>query len=130
MKVFLSVCLCLLFIHCSPSHVLSEGNYKLKVNNCYKLIDSNYELCLDSISDSRCPEDVVCVWQGNAAVYFSLKSINEKTKFTLNTFGGFQTDTILKGFQFSLIDVLPYPKNASSQNQKEFIINLDISESE
>ncbi len=128
MKVCCSLFLSLIIISCSSNDILSYGNYKLKNNRCYNLIDSNYELCVDSISDSRCPEDVVCIWEGNAKVYFSLKSPNENTSFTLNTFRGFQTDSILKGFKFTLLDVLPYPVNTTSSEQNNYNVEINITD--
>ncbi|GAA4290134.1 hypothetical protein GCM10023163_03150 [Aestuariibaculum suncheonense] len=119
-----------MFITCYTDNALTYGNYKLKNTNCYKLSPSEYKLCVDSVSDSRCPINVNCVWEGNAAVYFTLSSKHEDIPFTLNTFSNFKQDTIINGITFSLVDVLPYPDTTNARNQEAYYVNIDISDSE
>jgi hypothetical protein len=62
------------------------------------------------IGDSRCPEDVVCVWEGDAELKFKLTINNEQIYFTLHTARNyFNTDTTIWNYNINLIDVLPYP---------------------
>lgn len=58
-------------------------------------------------SDSRCPKDVKCVWEGNAAVTLEHSFINRNpVRFTLNTTNQ-PRDTIINGYKFALLDVVP-----------------------
>jgi hypothetical protein len=68
-------------------------------------------ICLDSVlNDSRCPNGVQCIWQGNAEARFKfIKSGNSKVYFNLNTFPGFTNDTIIGGYKFTLKTINPYP---------------------
>jgi hypothetical protein len=58
------------------------------------------------LEDSRCPTDVVCVWEGNARLSFTM---NDGITFSLNTHAGFIRDTLLAGRGIGLIGVLPGP---------------------
>ncbi len=79
-------------------------------------LDSNNDavrICFDSLlEDSRCPEEVVCFWQGTAVAKFLFSVSNVEHAVTLSTFdlpGVYRSDTILMGYKIKLVDVRPYP---------------------
>ncbi len=87
----------------------------------------NYEnqlsLRMDSVlSDSRCPSNVVCVWEGNAEVRFLFTVDSIQTDFVLNTHGGsqFNTDTVIGGYEIKLLRLSPYPKDPGEILQVEY----------
>jgi len=90
----------------------------------YYDLDNDFSLQIDSLlGDSRCPEGVTCVWQGNAQVRFNLVvQGNYQYFFTLNTHDGprFPSDTLINDIDFQLVRVEPYPQFNSP-------INLDTS---
>jgi len=60
--------------------------------------------------DSRCPTDVVCIWQGNAAVEITL-GLGEGPShpYTLNT--GIEPHAVdFNGFRVTLVNVRPAPR--------------------
>ncbi len=62
------------------------------------------------VSDSRCPVDVVCVWEGEAEVKLKFSVNATFEDFTLHTNKNyFNTDTTLIAYNIELIDLLPYP---------------------
>lgn len=69
--------------------------------------DLSFRLSIDEIQDSRCPEGVVCVWQGEVSVKLSIDSGNEES-MVLSSYH-VPVDT-LGNHRFSLIEVYPYPK--------------------
>jgi hypothetical protein len=71
----------------------------------------NLSLRVKNLDDSRCPNGIVCVWEGNASVEFQLATKKGKYKFTLDTHNppNFKNDTVIEGIKYQLIDVLPYP---------------------
>lgn len=72
--------------------------------------EGNYICFVRVTEDSRCPEGVVCIWQGNARAEFRYSgSGNEPVVFGLNTYAGFTTDTIIGDYKFTLKNVTPYP---------------------
>lgn len=85
--------------------------------------ENNLILRMDSVlNDSRCPSNVVCVWEGNAAVRFLFTVDSIKTDFVLNTHGGnqFNSDTVIGGYSIKLLDLSPYPEDPGEILQVEY----------
>lgn len=74
------------------------------------IYDSEFQtyICFDSVlTDSRCPQGVVCVWAGNAAARFKFDKLNNNPFFIdLYT----HTGTIINGYDFTFLELSPYPK--------------------
>ena len=65
------------------------------------------------LSDSRCNRNVVCVWQGDAAVRLKAVSSSGTIEATIHT--GIEPRTITLGDRaISILDVSPYPGSADS----------------
>ncbi len=124
-----------LLISCSPDESESDDfaalkfdkNSTLKINHCLDIEATEYSLCFDAVNDSRCPANANCVWEGNAAANFVLKSTTGNTSFTLNTHNIFTRDTIINNLKIELIGVLPYPLNTNTTNQPEYAVEIKIS---
>lgn len=135
MKNILLILLTLLVYSCSKdvNHPISQNNLKVGGNvildygKCLKTIDKEYEICLISINDSRCPSDVVCVWEGDAAVEFNLKSNTENNYFTLHSNNKFQQDTIINNLKIKLLNVFVDPDSDNPPNQSGYSVELSIS---
>ena len=100
----------------------------LKYSELYCNPDYEIRLSFDSLSDSRCPIGVVCFWEGNASFRLIVKSDSiESSSFKLNTNAKFLTDTLVNGFHYELIDVLPYPQVDKDYQLNDYILQLIIS---
>lgn len=98
------------------------ANFETKVNYEHNLI-----LRMDSVlNDSRCPSNVQCVWEGNAAVRFLFTVDSIQTDFVLNTHGGnqFNADTVIGGYNIKLLDLSPYPEEPGEILQVEYYTEL------
>ncbi len=97
----------------------------------------NYEgagwLLADSISDSRCPFDYVCVWEGAAQgqitmdiagklhhVPFKVKGLCDPSQ---NTCGNV-LDTL--GYHIQFISMDPYPVEFDQIPQQDYILKLEV----
>jgi hypothetical protein len=104
---------------------------ELKVNECVS--NNSISMCVDSVyNDSRCPMDVICVWQGNAAVAVSF-TLNETVHhLTLNTgnTASLPSDTTIQQFKISLNELAPYPISSSTIAQEDYRISLKVEELE
>lgn len=100
----------------------------LDSRKCLKIDDKEYEICLVSINDSRCPTDLICIWGGDAAVEFYLKSNTGNKSFTLHTHSNYQQDTVLNSLKIKLVDVLPYPKANNPIELSSYSVELRITE--
>ncbi|NCB09501.1 MAG: hypothetical protein EOM73_15235 [Bacteroidia bacterium] len=77
------------------------------------------------INDSRCPSDVICIWQGEAVVKIAVETPLSGS-LELSTFNNL-TDTI-GPYSFELIDVAPYPISTKTIRLEEYKVTLKISE--
>lgn len=66
--------------------------------------------------DSRCPEDVECVWEGNAEIEVEVRKGGEAVTLELNTSSGFATRATAFGHAFELVELHPYPKTAADES--------------
>ena len=99
----------------------------------YKQVYSNAEnglsIKFDSVlSDSRCPVDVICVWEGDAELKFTFSDKDGKVEFILHTARNyFNTDTLLLGYQIELLDVYPYPHSQREIKAEDYKAKMMIS---
>jgi hypothetical protein len=95
----------------------------VKVGDEYLSDVQSLKFKITEMQDSRCPSDVVCIWQGEALVTIDVESPVEG-KLTLSTFDN-QLDT-LGNFSFELVEVLPYPVSTKIIKLEEYEIRLKI----
>lgn len=78
---------------------------------------------VELVSESRCPTDVVCVWQGDAAVKLSGTTKAGLIESTIHT--GVDPRTMeVGGYQLRLLDVRPYPRQAPSTQAKSVVVRI------
>lgn len=127
MKKALLMLLPILLFNCSKDTNIDKS-ITLRHDECLDIVNTEYELCWESISDSRCPFDVVCVWEGDAVVNFKLNSNLENRSFTLHTNKSFQQDTLINGLNIKLLGVFPYPASTTPIDQSDYSVELSISD--
>ena len=120
MKLLLSI---LLFItltafvnSCSKSgNKFNEGTIELKLLDCANgnIAGVNLKLCFDAVvSDSRCPANAVCIWQGAATASFSFTKNGKTHRFNLSTINmppNYTKDTVIAEYKIEFINLFPYP---------------------
>ena len=84
---------------------------EIELGKTAEISESGLSLRIESIEDSRCPDGVVCFWEGNASVEFQLITKKGEYSFTLDTHSPpyFKNDTVIEGVKYHLKNVLPYP---------------------
>ena len=120
MKLLLSI---LLFItltafvnSCSKSgNKFKEGTIELKLSDCENgnIAGDDLKLCFDAVvSDSRCPANAVCIWQGAATASFSFTKNGKTHRFNLSTINmqpNYTKDTVIAEYKIEFINLFPYP---------------------
>lgn len=99
----------------------------LKVGECSS--NNTLSLCVDSVyNDSRCPMDVICIWQGNAAVAVSFSINGNVHHLTLNTANTntLSADTLIENYRISLDELAPYPISSSTIDQNDYQAKLMV----
>jgi len=120
MKVFLSILLfttLTAFVNsCSKSgDKFREGTIELKISECEdgRIAGNDLKLCFDAVvSDSRCPANAMCIWQGAATATFSFTKNGATHRFDLSTITmkpNYTKDTIIAGYKIEFINLSPYP---------------------
>jgi hypothetical protein len=80
----------------------------------------SFQVLVVSISDSRCPSDVVCIWGGIASVTFLIES----NEFSL-LIGQTKTFSVgQKNYELKLEDVTPYPNTKVANQEKKAVFIL------
>jgi hypothetical protein len=72
--------------------------------------------------DSRCPEGVVCVWQGNAEVILDVSG----NEISLNT-ALEPKEAVMGTYTIRLQDVFPYPKMDEAHAPEDYSIEIIVS---
>src|SRR6188768_4597251 len=108
MKLLLSI---LLFITLTAFvNSCSKSGNKFKNGN---IAGDDLKLCFDAVvSDSRCPANAVCIWQGAATASFSFTKNGKTHRFNLSTINmqpNYTKDTVIAEYKIEFINLFPYP---------------------
>ena len=133
---FIILVLTLSLFCCSDNPNSDEQNYfdlgkKFSINFGETLYHNTVNLSIkfDSlIGDSRCPVDVVCVWEGDAEIKLKFSANSIYNDFTLHTNKAyFNANTTLLDYKIELLDLLPYPnteiQHLITQYEAEIVIS-------
>ncbi|MCX2738888.1 hypothetical protein [Pontibacter anaerobius] len=94
------------------------------------------EMEVEEVADSRCPEDVVCVWYGNAVAKLKIYSNSGNSQALTFCIGDcrpapFQSKHTLitevggKKYEITLLEVIPFPntKQKTENKQVKLLVN-------
>ncbi len=89
--------------------------FQLKINQTTSLESNAIKITfLNVTSDSRCPSDVTCIWQGEAKIFVNIiKDNNDLGNFNLTSRAGAQDLAIqsFDGHSIQLVTIDPYPSS-------------------
>ncbi|MBB6327174.1 hypothetical protein FHS59_002802 [Algoriphagus iocasae] len=107
-----------------------EVDFKSTINFCSEPVSITFSKL---IGDSRCPENVQCIWQGLVELEVILAVNGTEEKFTLSSyppFNGIPSEVEFKGYLFKLMDVTPYPNTTKSYSEKDYTVILEVEKTE
>ncbi|MBA4409406.1 MAG: hypothetical protein Q8S54_09885 [Bacteroidota bacterium] len=96
-----------------------------RINQLYSSDDGQYTLLIKEIGDSRCPEGVVCIWQGEVTLKGEWTALNNKTNIELHSVLNDQ-QKVPEGFTMKIVDAKPYPKYGTESKPENLVITLLI----
>jgi hypothetical protein len=82
--------------------------------------------------DSRCPSDVVCVWEGRVSILVDLMQVSSGSgigQFTLSLGGGQVSTGSFGNYSIRLLDVQPYPVSTVEISPSDYVTTLVIDSS-
>ncbi len=102
-----------------------DRNATFQLNQIYTSSDGQYTLKITEIGDSRCPEGVVCVWQGEVTVKGEWTVNKNKSTFELHSV---LTDQQIQpdNYTIQIIDAKPYPKYGTDTKPEDLSVTLLI----
>jgi hypothetical protein len=85
----------------------------------------NTYICFDTVvSDSRCPDDVWCIWAGEARVRFRFTKRGGDSIMAEVKLGS--QDVIIAGYKFSFIELRPYPSLKDWPELSEYVATIIV----
>ena len=79
--------------------------------------------------DSRCPTDVECIWEGDAAIAVSAAVPDvEPVQRVLHTHRGFEVDFIYEGHRIALLRVAPEPRSDRPIDRGDYLVTILITD--
>lgn len=136
LHLILLLTIIILLSSCDKENNEINGSFELEVNESIKLTDNttNLQLKLESIQDSRCPSDAVCIRAGNAIVKLRVTESSGsavETELCLGecgtTFNRQDTSIVsIRNTRISIIleNVNPYPSTGNSKVSKKALFKL------
>jgi len=96
-----------------------------QVNQLYTSANGQYTLKITEVSDSRCPEGVQCIWQGEVTVKGDWTENNSKSSFEIHSVMNDQTKQPT-GYNIQIVDAKPYPKYGTESKPEDLVVTLLI----
>ena len=125
-NVFLGLILTLIFGGAMTANAQGTQQISVRLNKQAKASRSNLTIKFISVEDSRCPQDVQCVWAGNAKVTIKVTSRRGGAQnFDLNTGAG-EKSIKFNGYEIKLDTVTPYPRSNIRINPNGYTATFTI----
>lgn len=97
--------------------------YTFRIDQLYTSSDGHHTLRLTEINDSRCPEGVQCVWQGEVSLKGEWTYNNLKSDFELHSVLK-ELDKQPEGFTIQIVDVQPTPVYGTESKPEDLVVTL------
>lgn len=93
----------------------------------------NVDVRFVDVIDSRCPSDVVCIWEGKVSILIDLQNTSESLdQFTLTLSGSPDAPSARSfgNYSIRLVDVQPYPLSTEQTSESDYVATLVVDFSE
>lgn len=105
----------------SDEPIIVHLNFKQEV-----VIDGKFKLRFDGVgADSRCPIDVICVWAGDAEVFFNISTENSSQRYTLHS-GLEPREIVIENYLIQLINLFPAAKSDRRIKPEEYNVEIRV----
>ncbi|MEW6130337.1 MAG: hypothetical protein AB1757_25095 [Acidobacteriota bacterium] len=110
----------------SPKKVELGKEFTIKIGQKVVVKDTQLKIKFTAVSEeSRCPEDVTCVWSGNAKVNLDVVFKKKSSAVALNTHL-IPKENSFKGYTVKLISLTPTPRSGQPINPAEYEATLIV----
>jgi hypothetical protein len=115
----------LFFSQCEKTELRKD--FDCKIGNVYR-INNDLSFVIDSINDSRCPENATCFWAGDVYLYFNIINYKSIIDTTMSLRGTYRNQIKIGDHVFKILDVTPLIGGGASTS-KDFTVKLVITKS-
>jgi len=125
-KILLTLVFALVFGNALTAEAQNTQQISVRVNKQKKVSRSKLMIRFVSVEDSRCPQDVECIWAGNAKVMIKVTNRKGASKtFELNTSLEPKAVTF-DGYEIKLRDVTPYPRSNIRIDKNGYVATFSV----
>ena len=120
-----------LFTAMSCEEIVLDKTFKIgkestfRIDQLYTSSDGQYTLQIKEITDSRCPEGVQCVWQGEVTLKGEWTDNSKKSDFELHSVLK-DVEKQPEGFTIQILDARPYPVYGTDSKPEDLVVTLLI----
>ena len=124
--LFLSLILTLIFGSVMTAEAQTTQQISLLAGKQKTVTRDKLKIKFVSVEDSRCPQDVDCIWAGNVKVTIKVTNRKGESKtFDLNT--NLETKPVkFAGYEIKLGGVAPYPKANAPTAQTGYTASFTV----
>ena len=105
-----------------PRTVRLDGEFTLAPGQTAQVEGTGLRVTFESVTtDSRCPVDVTCVWEGDAVVVVSLRPAPAgPAQHDLHTAGRYPSEAQEGDYRVRLVDLAPAPREGRSPGPGDY----------
>ena len=111
-----------------PAAKIIDNPIVLGYGETVTIIPDSVEITFDTVlGDSRCPSDVVCIWEGMATIGLRLVQVPADTHYislSIRASHDLRKDTL--GFRLNLMELAPYPISTVPRNDSNYVATISV----
>lgn len=120
----------------SSAPIIIEANldseFVLQFNQSAEIKSEDIKITfLNVTSDSRCPSDVTCIWQGQAGIEIDVQKGEVESSISLSIGGDSSPEeSIFNAYLIQLVDLSPYPISTKNIQPEDYTATIKITKYE
>jgi len=109
-----------------------DSEFALQVNQSAEIKSEDMKITfLNITSDSRCPSDVTCIWQGQAGIELDVQKGEVESTVSLSIGGDSSPEeSIFNSYLIQLVDLSPYPISTKNIQPEDYTATIKVTKYE
>jgi hypothetical protein len=109
-----------------------DSEFILQINQSAEIKSEDITVTFFNVtSDSRCPSDVTCIWQGQAGIELGVQKGDEVSTVNLSIGGDSSPEeSIFNSYLIQLVDLSPYPISTKNIQPEDYTATIKITKYE
>jgi len=109
-----------------------DSEFILQINQSAEIKSEDITVTFFNVtSDSRCPSDVTCIWQGQAGIELDVQKGEVESTVSLSIGGDSSPEeSIFNSYLIQLVDLSPYPISTKNIQPEDYTVTIKITKYE